>query len=103
MKTVDSTREKLGKEKKDRPHVWLIWSVSQAGLTNLRAICTTQYLANQYRKYVSGDKKAVRVWIERTLANHLFLAGEIEANYASVGTWDHIKKEKNETPTVSRM
>lgn len=92
MKMVDSTKEKGH----DKPPIWLIWSVSTAGLTNLRAICTTAYMAKQYRKYVDqcGGKKLVRVWIEKTVANHLFMEGEIEQNYASVGTWDHIANKR---------
>lgn len=76
---VDSSLEKMIGE--DRQPIYLVWGMNDRGLVSLRAICTTQAYATLYRKGLAGQIGTIRVWVEKTITNHLFGEGAVEQNY----------------------
>ena len=57
--------------------IWLVWCLSRGGLVILRSICFDNALANHHRKSIEvseieTDGNTIRVWVERSTANHLF-------------------------------
>ena len=60
-------------ETKTRIPIWLVWSTSQNGLVSLEAVAlTNQYARSARAILLTGRPTLVRVYIERTEANHLF-------------------------------
>lgn len=55
------------------PPLWLIWAMSdrKEGY-HLRAICTSQSIADQKRKYINGFKEVIHVRADKITANHVF-------------------------------
>lgn len=69
----------------ERPTCWLVFSMTQARLITLRAVCTEEELADRYIDYVKGimeredsekevtpDKETILVWKEEVYMNHLY-------------------------------
>ncbi len=75
-------------EKSLGPHrfpVWLVYSQNERGLVSLRAICTKPWIVKKYVKGVRQLPGIVRVWTEKTIANHLYGEMSIEQSYPSPG------------------
>lgn len=97
---VDSMSEKIASRIiADRGPIWLVWSMSDIGIVSLRAICTKQHYANVYRKAILHHPEIIRVWIEKTITNHLY--GESSFEEAIYGNgpikfrdFDKLKKDK---------
>lgn len=81
---IDSSSEKI---KDDilaaRGDIWLVWSMSETGIVSLRGIFTEQRFANVYRKYLKDSPQLVRVWIEKTITNHLYGESFFEGIYGN--------------------
>lgn len=86
---IDSTMEKGGISKERGP-IWLVLALHTSGLVSIRAICTKQWIAGVYRKGISHHEGVIKVWVEKTICNHLFAAGEFER---STGLNLIVKKE----------
>ena len=56
--------------------IWLVWSLDMRNCTALRSICTTRRMAMTHKQAVDMDMAErdwiVRVWIEKSRANHLY-------------------------------
>lgn len=79
---VDSSTEKIAKGiMANRKTIWLVWSVDVNNIVSLRAICTKQTFANVYRKYLIHDERLMKVWIEKTITNHLYGNAAFEIHY----------------------
>ena len=75
---LDSSTEKsIGPYRKP---AWLIWSQDERGLVSLRGIYTEQWIVDLYRKAIGNHKGIVRVWVEKTITNHLFGEMSFEAD-----------------------
>ncbi len=72
---------RASKEASDKvyPPLWLIWAMSdrREGY-NLRAICTTQSIADRKRKYINGFEEIIHVRVDKVVANHMFGVGMIQ-------------------------
>lgn len=88
-KVIDSAFEK----DQGKPPIWLLWILSTRGITSLRAICTSQARANAYRKGARLRDDVIRVWVEKTIADHLFGEGELEKNYPDARLASHMADE----------
>lgn len=77
MSYLDSSQEKESISKERGP-IWLVLSLSTSGLVSIRAICTKQWIADIYRKGIAHHHDIIRTWVEKTICNHLFAAGEFE-------------------------
>ena len=86
---IDSAREK-GSISKERAPIWLVLALHTSGLMSIRAICTKQWIAGVYRKGIVHHEDVIKAWVEKTICNHLFAAGEFER---STGLNLIIKKE----------
>jgi len=71
-----------------KPHIpcWLVWVTSENGLVTLMAIALTQKISDQYRDLLGKSGKYVRVKIEKTEANHLFVGSLDELWWEMYGT-----------------
>ena len=60
------------------PPLWLIWAMSDRSPEyHLRAICTSQSITDQKRKYIAGLEEIVHARVNKVCANHLFGDGMI--------------------------
>jgi len=76
---MDSSREKIAQDiVASRSDIWLLWTQNVSGTVSLRGIFTEQRFANAYRKVIKDhtddfeDGRIIRVWIEKTITNHLY-------------------------------
>lgn len=79
-KDLDSTQ---GKEDgiPERPPLWIVWVKTVESQNIMVAICTSEAIANRYRKYLKAindtefemheKHKFALIWVEKTVANHL--------------------------------
>lgn len=67
------------KRPRDKP-CWIVWTKTTSGETVLRAICSTQWLANDYRKWSKYEREVIATTVERSLINHLY-AGTFQKRY----------------------
>lgn len=51
---------------------WIVWTVTKTGQIVLRAICTTESLANLYVDGVKQEKTVDRATVEKSRLNHLY-------------------------------
>lgn len=75
-------------EKKIGPHrfpVWLVYSQNERGLVSLRCICSKPWIVKRYVKGIRHFPGIVRVWTEKTIANHLFGEMFMEQSYPTPG------------------
>ena len=80
---LDSATEK--KIASHRFPVWLVYSQNEKGLVSLRSICTEPWIVKRYVKNIRGLPGIVRVWTEKTVANHLFAEMFMEQTYPTPG------------------
>ncbi len=61
---------------------WIVWGLSQKGVPILLACDLSQSVADRHRKAATADERWVRVYVEPTLANHLYASSlsEIRLN-----------------------
>ena len=56
--------------------IWLVWSLDTRNCTSLRTICTSRHMALMHKQAIEIDMAEhdwiVRVWIEKSRANHLY-------------------------------
>ena len=70
---MDSSTEKIASEIiAARGDIWLVWTMNNVGIVSLRGIFTEQRFANEYRRRLIYDDRLVRVWVEKTITNHLY-------------------------------
>lgn len=81
---MDSSQEKIAKEIiAARRDIWLLWTLSERGVVSLRGIFSKQHYANAYRKAVKYHPGIVKVWIEKTISNHLYGEASFEIAYGN--------------------
>jgi hypothetical protein len=80
LKKVNCVPIKLYNQSKKQ--VWLVWSLSQDGLIQLRSIDTKEWIAATHLRMIqhgidegSSAERSIRAWIEVGETNHMFAAG----------------------------
>ena len=61
----------LDETKAHRP-CWLVWVLERSGETTLRAVDLTAEIAERHRLALVAEERYVRVYVESSLANHLY-------------------------------
>jgi hypothetical protein len=59
------------KRPKERP-CWIVWAKTTSGEVVLRAICSKQWLADDYRRNIKFEKNLIAAHVERSIINHLY-------------------------------
>ena len=72
------------------PPCWFVYVLLNDGTVELRAVTTTQSIANKYRKLLNGpdtgQNNILKAWVEQAEMNHLFGSSMLAQLYDHPGS-----------------